>query len=325
MDTEKTSKMPSIKEFVFSGAIFVAAACIGWTWKFVGSFGGVATTTGVAMIGVFFWACAVVIFIVLLSLFALASRSLLLTIAISFISSVLFFIFYRFDDVYLWGIAASSLLFIWGIHATRREASACVRYRWNTLCSHGIKKFFTAIAFSLAILYFSLSTHGENLRDVLIPRAVFDGVSTALETPLSALFPGFALKASVDEAIIATIARHGSGVIDVGQVPKGVLQQLVVAERMALNKQFNLKLTGKEKITDVIYSAASRIIDTYTMPYAEYLPVAMTIGYFAMLQFILFLLSFLIYAFFPLFAWILLFIGILRKESIMVDKEVLEF
>ncbi len=324
MDTEKTSKMPSIKEFVFSGAIFIVAACVGWTWKFVGSFGGVVATTSITIIGVFFWVFAIVMFIVLLSLFALASRSLLLTIAISFVSSVLFFIFYRFDDVYFLGIAGSSLLFIWGIHAIRREASARVAYHWSILCPYGIKKFFMAIALSSAILYFSLSTPGGNAHDI-IPRGLFDGVSTALEMPLSAVFPGFALKATIDEAIVAAIARQGSGIIDLKKVPKSALQQLVATERSALNKQFDLKLTGKEKIADVIYFATSRIIDTYTKPYAEYVPIAVTIGYFATLQFVFFLLSFLIYALFPLFAWVLLSIGILRKESIMVDKEVLGF
>ena len=317
--------MPSIKEFVFSGAILAVAACIGWTWKFVGFLGGFMTVGSTTMIGIFFWTFAVVMFIVLLSLFALASRSFPLIIAVSFISSVLFFIFYRFDDVYFLGIIGSFVLFIWGVYAIRREASVCVRYRWSTLCSYGIKKFFTAIALSSAILYFSLSTSSTNLHDVLIPRGLFDGVLTVLEMPLSTIFPGFVLNATVDETIVATMARQGSGTVDLRQVPKSVIQQLVIAERSALNKQFNLKLTGKEKIADVIYSATSQIINKYTEPYAEYTPIAMTIGYFATLQFAFFLLSFLIYGIFSLCAWMLLSIGILRKESILVDKEVLGF
>lgn len=304
------------KNWIFAVILAGTAGFVGWSFQFI-NFSAEINIFGVAI-----WFLAVMIFVILLSFFALVEKNILLIFLVTIISSWLFFIFQPFQDIYLWGILGSVIFLSWGIYSLRREASVYTRYVWFSILPKGTKKIFTALALAAAVIYFTTVNLNVNASDALLPRAFFDGMATIMERPFGVIFPGFNFSDTIDETIVVFLTKQGEQ-INLQNLPKNILRQLVATQRLALAQKFGLKISGKEKISDLVHQTAVNIVNNYTKPYKEYLPAAMAFGYFITLKFMLFFIGLIVTLLFPVAVWFFVSIGIIKKDNIMVSKEIL--
>ncbi len=305
----------SPKALTVAVALIALAGGIGWSFDY-------ARPSGGTIAGATLFLCFSLLFTVLLSLFAMTSRSRALAVGVPIGVSVAFFISHPFSTSFLWGIIASTLLLVWGVQMIQRETAVRVRYHWGTIARFGMKKFFTAIALSSAILLLVSAAPITDPNEVLFPRVFFDATVIVLERPIALLIPGMDISSTVDDVLLGALVRAG-GEIDVRSLPKSVLNGLIAVERRALNANYGLKLTGGERVSDVLYSVISGMINSYVAPYRAYLPYAMAAGYFITLQFVFVVLGYIGMRILPVAAWALQAVGILTKERIMVDKDVI--
>lgn len=318
MGTGVRASAVTVKEYMLGGLVLIGAFAAGYFWRCTGAFSG--GQEGYFLI--YGEAFSLFLFSVLFALFVIVSSRRSVRIAICALSSVLLFVSYPFHGEYLLGIMAATLLFWWGSWGMRREAERQVELHWHSILKSGVKKFFMGVALAFSVLYFSLLAPGATIRETLIPRPFFNVLLPALNVPLQTLIPGFSADATVDEVIYSVVQEQLKGQITLAVLSKARIQELIAEQRKEINKQFGLKLTGKEKVSEILYNVLTDRIELYSTPYKRYVPAVLSIGFFITIQFIFIFFAWLLYALFPLVIAGLRHFGFLERLSIMVEKEV---
>lgn len=308
-----------VTEILLGIGMLGSAFATGYFWKALGELG-----SGNAIFDIPFYLeiISIFLFAILFSLSSIILRDRRIWIAGIGGSSAIIFMPYRFQEIFLGGMVAAFCLFLWGFVAMRKTADSQARLHWYSILRAGIKKFFTGISVVFAVLFFAVLGSSATLQEAVIPKPVFHALLPMLEKPAQGLVPGFSADGTLDEAILHAVKTQLKDV-DISKVPNVQVRQFIAEQRTALNRQFGTRFTGKEKVSDVLYSVVSKKLSEYAAPYKHYIPAALSVGYFITMQFVFAIFSWILYVIFPILILALVSIGFLERKSGMVEKEVI--
>ncbi len=260
------------KELILSVLTVAAGLANAYLWRgllFAGEFKDAA-----------FYSLPVVALFLFAILFALSSafiRQRWLRNVTAALSLGVGYLFSPYSSFILGGLGLSMLGGWYAASVISAEERASSKFSVRKILRGGLPVFFTSVALLLAILYFS-SIRGE--QRALFPRSLFDAAIPFLEQPLQAILPGFRRTASVDELLLALTAQQLGETIDVSGFPPASREALLEQGRKTLSVEFGVNLTGKEKMTDVLYRVTNSQIAKFLGPYQSYLPIIAAAGFF---------------------------------------------
>lgn len=175
-------------------------------------------------------------------------------------------------------LAISLLLAIYAAMRVRVEMEHSLGFSSTKFLKSGLPLYFTVASLVISVFLFSEIGEDENKAiATLLPRS-------ALETaigPLQSLvgFSNVKSNATIDEALAELIVNQLKSQ-GIGNVPKAELAKLIASQRVELSKNFGLKLSGKERLSDILYEFVSHRLRELLGPYRAYLPYASALTFF---------------------------------------------
>lgn len=305
-----------LKEFGLGFFLITLSILSGYFWSGIGSLGNgqfIGRDTYIELGILVFLSFVFILFSTLTTM-----RWLMFTVFI--LSSFSFFIFHPFQNIYIVGIILAVCFFLLASRRMRREVASRETLNWRVLIRNNAGAFFTALAISFSLLYFTTTAPKANIEDVFIPKTLFVYMTNLFEKPIQSFIPGFKADATVDDILVNLAVKEFGE--NVKNLPPANLKNMLAEGRAQFSGQLGITLSGKETAADVFYEYASDQIEKYTLPYTQYIPIVLTVGYFTALRFFFYLFSLIISIIFPALALVLFKIGFLQKKSIMVEKQV---
>ena len=218
------------------------------------------------------------LFAILFSLSSTFIRYRLVRTATAVLGLASGFLLIPFQPVVLSGAVLSALGGWYATGQISNEAKTANYFSVRKILRGGLPIFFTAVALSLAVFYFSLL--GGRSDQSLLPKGLFDVIVPLLEQPLQGILPGFRSDASMDQLILAFASQQLDGDVDLTQLPSVQREELLDESRKALSRELGIPISGGEKGIDVLYQAANAQIKKIAGPYEEYLPFLAAFGFF---------------------------------------------
>lgn len=223
---------------------------------------------------------ALFLFSLLFSLLAAFSRSgtiVYIATASAFLGG-LFFVPVE-NQTYFWLVVAASAVALFGANQIRREAGESAHFRTRKILKEGLPIFFTGFAVLLAAISYSAGIY-ENTVEIL-PRPLYDRLLPYFQASIEKLAPGFRPELTVDEYLLEgsqkTASENG---IKFDALPSGERKEIIANARKALGENLGVKLTGSEKLGDLMFRSINDKAAEFAKPYQRYLPFAAAFGVF---------------------------------------------
>ncbi len=224
----------------------------------------------------------------------------------------------------LGALALGILLAAFAAFRIHEEYELSLGFSITKFLKSGLPIYFTA--FSIIVSVFFLGAIPEDKAIVAIfPKSAFTAALEVFGKSLTSLggLQGLDLNATVDEAIRQLLVEQFEAQkIPLGSISKIEFEKLILAQRDEFAKNFGLKLSGKEQIADIFYTALTQRLETLLGPYKVFLPYAAAVTFFFALKTLTIPLYYL--ALLTTFASVklMLTLGILsrRGEQLMVER-----
>lgn len=264
-------------------------------------------------------AAALFLFAILFALLSLFGRSNILglsAVAAAFIGS---FLFIPAGSTAFAGIALALAGAFLAYRRIRSEARLAVSFSLTKILRQGLPLFFTTLAFVVSVFYFSFIA--QQKEGVILPRAVFEFSLPFLQNTLQGIIPGFRAEATLDELLLEGAKTQLGAKVDIAKVPKSELEKLLAEERRSFSQGLGIKITGKEKAADLLYELANQKIEDFAGPYKQYLPYLTAFGFFLAVKVLTLPIYFITLGLLWLAVQLLLFLKILKKETVTIQVE----
>ncbi len=260
-----------------------------------------------------------IVFAVLFSLTSILIRSKSLSygsLLIAFAGGGLFILSH--NQVYLLLVLAATAVAFFAVSQIHKELRESVSFRVRKVLKEGLPVFFTALAILFAAFSYVINTY-ENFGSI-VPRPLYNAILPYLKEPLAKVLPGFNPEATVDEFILEQSKNEAakSG-LKFESLPDREVNEILINQRQVLSQRLGLKLTGREKLGDLLFEVINQKANEVTSRYQQYLPLAATFGVFATVKTFtlpLYWLTLLITAFVLKF---LTTAGVLTEETETID------
>lgn len=223
--------------------------------------------------------------------------------------------------IVLGAVAVSIFLMLSAVHRARKDFTLSLGFSLSKTFRAGVPLYFTFASLIIAIFYLSLLNE-ETAIPALFPRATLNFTLNRLSEPLSSItgVPKISTDATVDEVLTDLFKEQlKSQGIAFTQIPAEELNLALARERLALQEQYGIKLTGQEKVGDVFYDAITARLQDLLGPYKRYLPLASAIAFFFAFKAVTFPLYYL-----GLFMGFLLLKGMIASKIIISQKTPIE-
>lgn len=275
--------MLKTKEIVLSVLLAIGAAIAGFAWD--------------KILENPYWAFAMLAYALIFAVFLVLVKNIYAKWGVALGSFALFVLFFKVDAYWASGFALSALIMSFAVQSEIDDERASVKVMIKRRVGSSIKIFFTALAVFLAFVYYGGISGDANPEKMILPESVFKTGLRLFERPLQSSMPGFHVDATTGELF-------------------GPL------ERQALSMQFGINLTGKEKISDVMYNFTISQITSYAGDFLNYVPIVAAISYFLALKTASVLLFYIaLILLFVLFK-LLIAMGIVQKVKVPTEQEI---
>lgn len=219
----------------------------------------------------------------------------------------------------LTGLAISILFIIYALWRIKIEAKHSLGFSVFKFLKAGLPLYFTIVSLLISIFFFSQIGEDEDRAfAALLPKSAIEIAIGPIQSllGLSAAKPN----STVDEAFTKLITEQlkSQGINNISQ---SELAKLLRDQREELSRNFGLKLSGQEKISDILYEFASRRFRELLGPYKEYLPYASAITFFFAFKAFTFPIYYLTLLITYLLIKFMLLTKILRSEKTQVEVE----
>lgn len=306
-----------IKESLFAVATVVTGLANGYFWrKFIYS-------ENYADLRLIFPPLALMflfaIFFSLLSLFSKNSYITFISAALSF-SGGIFFI--DGNNTVIIGTIIGITGSIFAAYKIRSDVNGILRFNLSKSLHRGLPFFFTVFALIISLTYFSSIIISER---AFIPKPVFEVSANILQNYLGGLIPGFRPNATIDEVLTDVIAGELGGQLDINKIPKSQLKKLLDEQKSALNEKIGIKISGKEKTTELLYNLTNQKLEGLSGQYKIYLPYVSAIGFFLAIKTLTWPLYFVSLILVYFVVKLMLIAGLLKKEMTSTQTEKLTF
>lgn len=232
------------------------------------------------------------------------------------------YFFITADPATLWAIAASIIFGAFAVYRLGKEHLLSFGFSLTKIFRAGIPLYFTITSLILAAFFFSMLNE-ERAVNSLLPRSAFDASIKALTKWLGLPGEGVGPDTTINEIVLVSIKDQlKSQGIDLSKIPRAEFDRLITAQRQELARQYGLKLTGEERVSDVLYNAIAGRIRDLVGPYAYLLPVASALAFFFAFKALTFPLYYLALLVGYLMMRIMAGVGVLKleKQAIVVER-----
>ncbi|MBI3421039.1 MAG: hypothetical protein HY006_03165 [Candidatus Sungbacteria bacterium] len=215
------------------------------------------------------------------------------------------------------------LLVLFALHRIYQETNLSLGFSTSKSLRTGLPLYFTALALLITVFFLN-HVNEETALSSLLPKPLFNTTLRILAKPLASSFglPSLDSTKTIDETLDEIVkSQLESEHIAISAIPAKELVKLITTQRNELASNFNLQLTGKEKIEDVFYTAISSRLEDLVGPYRGYIPAASAIAFFFAFKAFTFPLYFVTLISAVFMVKFLLLIGVLRREKQTIDVE----
>ncbi|OGF61293.1 hypothetical protein A2662_03675 [Candidatus Giovannonibacteria bacterium RIFCSPHIGHO2_01_FULL_45_33] len=242
-------------------------------------------------------ASAVLLYAVVLGFFLLLVKNKWIFWCVSTASFALGIFFFAQDQFLFYGAVAGAAMVFYAVRIKEQEEKASLKILLKRLVGQSLKVFFTALAVFLTFIYYGSVSRNPDPAKLLLPESMFSVTLKLLEAQLQSTIPGFRADATTGELF-------------------GPL------EREAFARQYGIKLTGKEKISAVLYDIFLSRIKSFVGNYVEYIPFIAALSYFLILKTISAAFYYAALMLIFVILKVLLVAGLVKKITIPAEKEI---
>lgn len=179
-------------------------------------------------------------------------------------------------------LVISILLGLFAIRRIRWETAFSLGFNVSKTLKNGLALYFTIASLIVTVFYFA-ALDKEQAFESILPQPTFNALLKIMSVPLESL-TGLSIKspdATIDEVFSNLVQKQlqSQGV----SVPTALSSQtvrLLESQREAISNQLGISLTGKEKVSDVFYTATADRLKMLLGPYARYLPAISAVAFF---------------------------------------------
>lgn len=244
-----------------------------------------------------YWVFAVLGYSLAFAAFLVLVRHIYAKWIVSVGSVIPFAVFFKIDAYWIAGLVLSVLIVAFAVLYEIEDEEASIKIIIKRRIGPTTKLFFTGLAVFLSFVYFSGVNRDPNPERMILPESIFKVTLKLLESPLQGTIPGFRAEATTGELFNSQ-------------------------ERQVFAQQFGLKLTGKEKISDVLYVVVLERIKTYAGDYLNYVPVFAALSYFLALKTVSVIFYYFTVVLISIILKLLLMGGIIQKAKIPAEREI---
>ena len=261
--------------------------------------------------------CFMAVIILALAVFSVRAATLPF---LSFLTGFLLLAGIRWE--YIAGAFISFLLFLYGAERARNQADNQLKTSFYNFLRYGAPQTLTALALLFALVgYF----YPINFATVQLPRETFEYATPFAETIIESFAPAYKPGMTLDEFFSA---GAGASLDNLGNMKKNaaikaLLDQEIKKQRESLSEQIGVKLTGQEKLPDIISAVSGAYLSRYLTRYQNIAPAIIALSVFLGVKSFGLIIDRLAVLLAWIFAKILLALNIIRKQKTTVDKEIL--
>ena len=302
------------KELVLGALTVIAGVTNAYLWKGVLFAGGVQHAA-FYLVPVF----VLFIFSILFALSALFIRYHLVRIATAVIAHVSGYLLIPFTATI--GVAAVfSGIGGWiAVQDIAKEETASQTFSMRKILKSGMPLFFTALALLFSVFYYSFAINHSS--QGILPKSLFNAAVPYMEKPIQGFLPGYRNNATVDDLLLAFATQQFGSSVDIKTLTPAEKAALLAQGREALRAQFGIKLTGKEKASDVLSQVTNSQIEKFAGANKQYLPIAAAIGFFIAIKALTLPVFWITLILTGLMVQLMLKVGIVKREKVMVEIE----
>ena len=223
---------------------------------------------------------------------------------------------------YAAGAFVSFLLFLYGAWWARDRMNNQLNTSFYDFTRYGAPQILTALALLFALVgYF----YPINFATVQLPEKTFVYAAPFAETIIASFAPVYKPGMTLDEFFIAGAEASLGNLGDVKEnaAVKTLLDQEIKKQRESLSEQIGVKLTGREKLPDIISAVSGAYLSRYLTRYQNIAPAIIALSVFLGVKSFGLIIDRLAVLLAWIFAKILLALNIIRKQKTTVNKEVL--
>jgi len=223
--------------------------------------------------------------IITASLFTLAAlfiENKWLTVGYTFLGFGVPYLFIQANTTVVSLLIVTLALSAFAIYRLRREFNLSLGFSLSKTAKAGLPIYFSVASLIISIFYFTNIKEEKNISAIL-PKSTLNFAIKKLAGPLESLtgLPDLNPDATIDETLLKLLEKQiiVQG-INMAKLPREELLRALSSQKEEFSKNFGIKLSGQEKIGDVLYKAISQKIEELLGPYKKYLPVASAIAFF---------------------------------------------
>lgn len=176
----------------------------------------------------------------------------------------------------------SVLLVLYAIHRVHREYILSLGFSLSKILNAGLPIYFTVAALIVSVFY-SFLVDQEKAISILLPKPALNFTLKALAGPIQQftgipkIDPNETVNDLLDALIQSQLQAKG---FSISQVSPAILNQQRHGYLLGLSENYKIKLTGKERVGDVLYTTITERAETLLGPYKSYLPAISVVGFF---------------------------------------------
>jgi len=260
----------------------------------------------------------------LFSLAAIFIANSFFAYALILVSVFIPYFFLPATSVVLLSLGISIFLVFSAVYRIRTEYMLSLGFHLTKILKSGLPTYLTAASLVIATLFFA-SLNEERALATLLPRPAMQAALPAIINYLiqpNGDSPEIGPDTTIFEALSAIIRGQlqTQGISEPRISPKE-LNAAVSLQIVELENRYGLKLTGKEKISDVFYGLVNNQILTLVGPYKKYLPHVSALTFFFAFKVITIPLYYVVMAILLVLIKIMVGFKILKSEIVEMKVE----
>lgn len=314
--------MPNSKEIIFATATLIASVVSFWLWSraIPRIVGGEFADVGVAVLPLILLGVSAALF----SLAMIFIRSSRLAYGAVLAGAVIPYFFISSALAVIISMGVAILLVFSAGYRIRTEYMLSLGFHLTKILKSGLPIYLTAISLVISTLFFA-SLDEDRALSVLLPRSAFQTALPAILNYIIQPTEG-SKKIGQDATVRETLAVVIRDQLQAQGIPSARISQKELEAAIALQiteleNRYGLKLTGKERISDVFYGLVNNQILTIVGPYRKYLPHVSALTFFFAFKVITLPLYYVVMAVLMVLIKILVGLKILKSEIVEMKVE----
>ena len=237
------------------------------------------------------------------------------------------FFFLTATPTVLGSLGVSLILIAYAVYRMREEFDYSLGFSVAKVARAGLPVYFSVASILVAMFYLS-GLSEERALSAFVPRSLIQFFLDRMsgDSGFFSNLPPVRADTTVDELIRQMARREleAQG-LTLSSIPERELSRLIALQRDNLSTQFDIELTGKEKVGEAFYVAITEKIEDFFGSYRYLLPAAAAIAFFLAFKAFTWPLYFAAMLLAYILIKILILATIVKKETVTIEVQKLVF